>query len=300
MKQLRYAWKVLKKGAAGFDSDNCFRYSAALSFYTLFSIAPIVLISVYTAGLFADFNLQKEVTEQFSKLVGEKGAQGIEVLLESLQDQQQSYFQLIVGVVVLLFSATNIFIQMQGAFNEIYSVRPRQGRGLLKQVLARLISLGMIVSLGFVMIISLVLDSIIMTFKSYLESYFNNTAVLIIAITQNLVMMGLVWSVIFALFHFLPDVKIRKSFKLKGSFIITLLLFIGKFAIGWYIGNSHFNELGGASASIIILMLWVFYSSLIMFFGAELIKGMAKVSGVEFPASGYAVKVKSVKVEKDE
>lgn len=300
MNNLKYVWKVMKKGFAGFDGDNCFRYAAALSFYTLFSIAPIVMISIHAASFFAqDIDFQQEMSNQFERLVGEQGAQGVEVLMESLQDEKRSTFQLVIGVIILLFSATNIFIQLQGAFNDIYNVRPKQGKAIVKQVIDRLTSLGMILSLGFILIISLVLDSIIVSLKGYLSRIFEDATVVLITITENLIMLGIMIGVVYALFHFLPDVRIKKKFKLKGSTLIAVLLLIGKFGISWYIGNSRFSELGGASASIIILMLWVYYSSLILFLGAEMIKGMAKVSNVYLPASHYAVRVKSVTVDEE-
>lgn len=300
-KHLKRTWKILQSAGNDFGPDNCYSYSAALSFYTLFSIAPILLISIYVAGIFADdVNFQQEVIAQFESLIGTNGAQGVEVLLDNLENEDQSTFQLIVGIVVLIITATNIFIQMQSGFNNIYQVQPREGKAILKQVIDRAISLGMILSLGFVLIISLILDSLIITLKNSLGQQFGDITVNLLTLTENLILLAIIGGIIYALFHFLPDVRIPKRFKFRASAILATLLFIGKFGISWYIGNSRFSELGGASASIIILMLWVFYSSIILFFGAELIKGMSKVNDVHMRASHYAKKVKTVTVDKDE
>src|SRR5690606_14092972 len=180
-RRIKYGWQVFFEAIKGFVRNNCFRYSAALSFYTLFSIAPMVMISVHAASLLAaDVDFQGELINQFSELVGEQGAQGVEVLLENVDDDQATSFQLALGIIVLLFSATNIFVQLQNAFNDIYSVTTT-GRRFLKLVWDRVISLGIILSLGLVMILSLVLDSAIMLLQNYVLSLYPDLAVILIS-----------------------------------------------------------------------------------------------------------------------
>lgn len=293
MNQIKKSWKIIQKAGNNFIADGCFRFSAALSFYTLFSLAPAILIAIYTAGIFAsDIDFQQKIIAQISNLVGQDGAQGISVLLDTLQNQDQSAWRLIIGIVILLFSATNIFLQLSGAFNEIYRVKPKQGKGIIQETFDRLISLGMLISLGIVMVLSLILDSIVVGLRNFLSQHFTDAAITLFTVVENLVLLGLVTGVIYAMFTILPNVKIKKSFNFKASLIVTSLLFIGKFGIGWYIANSRFNELGGASASVIILMLWIYYSSLILFFGAELVKGMAIVNNVEFKPGKFARRVR--------
>lgn len=298
MDTILHIWKVIKGAFAGFLEDECIRYSAALSFFALFSLAPMVLIAVQVAGFLADdINFQQQLTEQFSQMVGQQGAQGITVLMESLERKDTNLVQLVTGVAVLIFSATSIFVQLQTSFNHIYSVRVKSDKSLIKQLINRLISLGMILSLGFIMIISLIIDSVIVMSESYLGIVFQGvTSTLVIAI-QYVVLVGMVFMIIYSLFNFLPDVDIKQEFKVKGAGAIAALLIAGKFGIGWYIGNSQFSELGGASASIIVLMVWIYYSSMIVFFGAELIKSMACVAEVELSPRRFAVKVKSVVVD---
>jgi membrane protein len=289
MTRLKNIYKIIVSAGSGFAADNCFRFSAALSFYTLFSLAPALLIAIYIAGIFAsNVDFRAELTQQLTAAVGENGAQGVEELLTVLQNEGDTTLQLIFGIGVLLFSATNIFIQIQGAFNEIYKVKPAEGKGIIKEVLNRLLSLGMLACLGLVMVSSLIIDSLIVALADYLRQYFPDWAINAFTVTENLILIFIIVGVIYALFHFLPDVKINHKFKFRGALIVTLLLFVGKFGIGWYIGNSQFNELGGASSSVIILMLWVYYSSLILFFGAELILAMAKHKDISFEAGSYA------------
>ncbi|MES2625058.1 MAG: YihY/virulence factor BrkB family protein [Pseudomonadota bacterium] len=294
---IKYAFRVLVRTVKNFTGDYCFRYSASLSFYTLFSIAPMVMVSVHAAGILAsDIDFQGELIRQFTNLVGERGAEGVTVLIDTLEDEETTGFQLMIGTVVLAFSATNIFVQLQSAFNEIFSV-VSSGRGWIKKILDRVISLGIILSLGLVMMVSLVIDSAVVLLQAWLIAMFPDIAVIFISLIQYLVLALLATAEIYALLHFLPDVHIPTKYKLRGCVFITLLLVFGKSAIGWYIGNSQFNELGGASASVIVLMLWIYYSSLIVFFGAELIKSMATIDNVVLRPKRYASKVESVLVE---
>lgn len=300
MKQIKYVWKVLKLAVPSFLADRCFRFSAALSFYTLFSIAPLILLAIYIAGIFADDAVVRDqVTSQFENLIGVQGASGVRTLIDTLHREDQNTFSLIAGIGILLYSATNIFIQIQTSFNEIFMVKAIEGKSFKKLVIDRLISLGMVLSLGFIMIISLILDSIVVTFIDFLSEAFDELSVAMAMIAQYGLILILVYGVIYALIRFLPDVIIPKNFIFKGSLITALLLLVGKFGIGWYIGNSNFSQLGGASSGVIILMLWVYYSSIILFFGGELIKAMAKVSDVYISSTRYAKRIKYVEL-KDE
>lgn len=269
------------------------RNAAALSFYALFSIAPIVLLATYIAGTLAsDINFQREITEQFSCLVGDRAAQGVEVLLSTLDQQEQTRFQLVVGVAILVFSATNIFGHVQNTFNEIYQVQPIPSSGVIKHVIDRVVSLGIIISLGFLLIVSLVIDSLVLAFHNYLFELLDTAAVIVVQALQMLVC--LITAVIYAMFHILPDVYLPRRRKLQGTLVVAVMLLLGKYGIGLYIGNSRLSELGGASASVLILMLWIYYTSIILFFGAQVIRVMADMDGVYLEPRRYVARVRTV------
>lgn len=292
---IRYSFEVAKSALVGLFGDKCLRSSAALSFYALFSMAPMVYLAVYIASLLAaDVDFQHQITDQFSSLLGDKAAEGMTVLLDSLETEKQSRFQLLAGLAVLAFSATNIFVQVQGTFNEIFGVQPRTGAGLIKQVIDRVISLGIILSLGFLLIISLVLDSFVIAFSDYLFSVFNDAALIVVQLLQTLLLVTLVTGVIYAMFEFLPDVYLQRRHKIIGSVLVAGMLLLGKYAISVYIGSSRLSELGGASASVIVLMLWIYYTSLILFLGAEVIKAVADVDGAKLIPRRYATRVRKV------
>lgn len=291
----RYVFHVAKGALVGLFSDKCLRSSAALSFYALFSMAPLVYVAVYIASLLAsDVDFQQQITQQFSSLLGDKAAEGMTVLLDSLDTRDQSRFQLFIGLGVLAFSATNIFVQVQGTFNEIFGVQPRTGAGLIKQIVDRVVSLGIILSLGFLLIVSLVLDSLVLAFSDYLFAVLNDAAVIVIQLLQVFLMIALMAGVIYAMFAFLPDVYLTRRHKVIGSVLVAVMLLLGKYAISLYIASSRLSELGGASASVIVLMLWIYYTSLILFLGAEVIKAVADVDGTTLTPRRYATRVRTV------
>lgn len=294
---LRYVQLVAKNAITGVFRDKCLRSSAALSFYALFSIAPMVYVAIYVASLVAsDVDFQQQITTQFAGLVGERAAEGMTVLMDSLRTEEQTRFQLFAGLAVLVFSATNIFIQVQGTFNEVFGVRPRAGAGLVKQILDRVISLGIILSLGFLLIVSLILDSVVLAFSDYLFSVLNDAAVVIVQLLQVLLIIVLVTGVIYAMFQFLPDVHLNTRHKLIGSSLVAVMLLLGKYAISVYIASSRLSELGGASASVIVLMLWIYYTSLILFVGAEVIRAVADADGEQLVPRRYATLIRTVVV----
>lgn len=298
IRALKFAFTVFGRAALRLVRENCMRNAAALSFYALFSIAPIVLLATYVAGVLAsDVNFQQEISQQFSRLTGDRAAQGVEVLLSTLDQQEQTRFQLVIGVAVLLFSATNIFGQVQNTFNEIYQVQPRPSAGVIKHVIDRVLSLGIIISLGFLLIVSLVLDSLVLTFHDYLFDLLNAAAVIVVQALQMLVLVFLITSVIYAMFHILPDVYLPARRKLQGSLVVAVMLLVGKYGIGLYIANSRLSELGGASASVLILMLWIYYTSIILFFGAQVIRVMTDMDGVYLQPRRYAARVRSMIVD---
>src|SRR5690554_4549820 len=256
--------RVILNSVTSFIEDRCFQYSAAVSFYTLFSLAPIVSILIYVAGIFAD---DAAVTEELhfylSQFFSQESVEGVMLLVETLQSTGKNLISLIVGIAILVFSATNLFIQIKDSFNEILKVKPKEGKGFIKALVDRGISFGMIIFLGLGLILSLLIDSILITFFDFLSTYFDTSNLVFAGIGGNLITLLIVFIAVLLMFYFLPDVSIKRRLLIKGSLITAFLLFLGKFIVGWIIANSSFNELTGASASIIILMLWIYYSSMI-------------------------------------
>lgn len=270
-------FQITKSSISDFIDDNGFQYSAAVSFYTLFSLAPIVVIAVSLGGIFAgNDNVLNELTQFLNENIGPESAEAVLLLIQNIQTETGNVFVLVVSIGFLIVSATTVFVQLKDAFNRIFNVRPIEGVGLSKLLIDRLIAFGMIVLLGVAMVFSLLLDSVLAGLSNLLLSNFESAQLLMVGLGSNLLTLVLIFFAILVMFTFLPDVKIRKWPLLAGSLVTTLLLVIGKFGVGMIIGTSSLNDLTGASSSVIILMLWVYYSCIIIFFGIELVKTLAE------------------------
>ncbi|MAO63476.1 MAG: hypothetical protein CL666_00600 [Balneola sp.] len=301
MKFLKHIVQLTAQAVSDFIEDNGFMYSAAVSFYTLFSLAPIVLISVYVSGFFVgNENVLNELSGFLTSTIGQESTEAVMLLIETIQTDTQNVFYLLISIVFLIISATTVFIQFKDSFNRIFKVRPHTDVGIIKIVMDRLIAFGMIVLLGFSMIASLILDSLLAGLSHLLLANFESAQLFMVSAGNNLLTLLLIFLAVLTTFYFLPDVKIKKKPLLVGSFITTLLLVIGKFGVGMIIGNSSLNQLSGASSSVIILMLWVYYSSIIIFFGIELVKTLAEAWEGEIKAGKYAQKLKLVEMSEQE
>jgi membrane protein len=283
------------KAINAFIEDNGFQYSAAVSFYTLFSLAPIVMISVYTAGIFVgNASVMKELTEFLNETVGSSSAEAVMLLVETIQTDSSNVLYLIISIGFLVVSATTVFVQFKDSFNRIFMVVTKPDVGFLKTILDRIIAFGMIVLLGVALIASLVLDTILVALFDLLSSQFEWANLIMASVGSNLITMVMIFVAILLMFYILPDVYVRWKALIYGSLVTTILLILGKFGVGMVIGNSPLNQLSGASSSIIILMLWVYYSSIIIFFGIELVKALGEKGDREIKAGKYARRIKMV------
>lgn len=298
MEFIRNTVEIISKAIDGFIDDNCFQYSAAVSFYTLFSLAPIVLITVYIAGLFAgNESIMGELTFFLNETVGAENTEAVMLLVETIQADTRNLLYLILSFGFLLISATTVFVQFKDSFNRIFRVVPRKEAGFLKVLLDRAVSFGMILLLGLAMIFSLIVDSVLIGLYDLISKNYESSSVVMTSIGGNILTFIMIFFAILTMFYVLPDVKARRKPWIIGSLITAILLVIGKFGVGMIIGNSSLNELTGASSSIIILMLWVYYSSIIVFFGVELVKAMAEHGDNEIRAGRFARKMKMVETD---
>ena len=303
MNFLKKAGQTFLKAINAFLEDNGFQDSAAVSFYTLFSLAPIVMISVYLAGFFiGDGSVLNELTRFLNETVGEESSEAVLLLVETIKTESQNEFYFIISIFFLIVSSTTVFIQFKDSFNRIFRVRAKPEVAYSKILLDRLVAFGMILLLGVAMIVSLILDSLIAGFFDLLLADFESAQILLVGLGSNLLTIAMIFFAILMMFSILPDVKMKWKPLIYGSLITTILLVVGKFGVGMIIGNSSLNKLSGASSSVIILMLWVYYSSIIVFFGIELVKALAEATQGEIKANRFARKIKMVEtsVNKEE
>jgi len=270
---------MVKEAFTDWNEDNAPRLGAALSYYTIFSIAPLLLISIAVAGLaFGADAAQGRVVAQIQGLVGRTAAEAIQGMLESARKPGQGLVATVFGAATLLFGAGGAFNELRGALDVIWEIPPRKGGGLLAMIRERLASFAMVLVVGFLLLVSLVISAGISAFE--VKGTFPGSGV-VLQVVNNGVSLAVI-TVLFALiFKYLPDAHPPVAWKdiWVGALITAALFTLGKYAIGFYLGRSSVASAYGAAGSVVLLLVWVYYSAQILFFGAELTQVYARRHG---------------------
>ncbi|WP_207533551.1 YihY/virulence factor BrkB family protein [Desertivirga arenae] len=292
-------WQVLVGSFNGFMDDRCLKLCAALSYYTLFSLAPMLLMLIYLAGkIYGEDAFKGKVFEEMNGFIGPEAALQVQEIIQNAAIKQNSTWAIVVGTVTLFLGATGVFLEIQDSINLIWRVKAKPEKGWLKMITNRLLSFSMIASLGFLLIVSLVVNGIITALSDRLQVYFPDITILIMLL--NLALTFFVLTALFSIiFKFLPDVKIQWKYVRAGAFFTALLFMIGRYVISLYIEKVGPGTTYGAAGSIIVILVWIYYSAAILYFGAEFTQVYTeKYCGRIEPAS-YAVHLKQIEVEKD-
>ncbi|SHM59626.1 YihY/virulence factor BrkB family protein [Chitinophaga sp. CF418] len=301
IKKIKTFWHILKQTFHDFMDDKVLKLSAALSYYTVFSIAPMLIVIITLCDVF----LGKEAIEgsiygQIKTMVGSQAALQIQQMIKNAALSGDSGWATIVGIVTLVIGATSVFGEIQDSINFIWQLKAKPKNGLLKMLLNRLLSFSIVISLGFILMVSLALNGIIALFSHQLSIFFPQVTIVLVYII-NLVLTFVIISVLFAIiFKVLPDAKVQWKHVIIGAVTTAILFMIGKFAIGMYLGSSKVGTAYGAAGSIVIILLWVYYSAIILYFGAEFTQVYVQHFGGRIRPNEYAVYVKEVPVETDE
>jgi membrane protein len=276
MKQIKKYFHVLKDAAAGFSQDNCAKLSAALSYYTIFAIGPMLVIVISLSAIFYGRDaVQGRLYGQIKDLIGSDAALQVQDIIKNSQHSNKGVIGTVIGTVILVIGATGIFTEIQDSINFIWSLRAKPKRGIIKYLINRLLSFSLIVSLGFLLIVSLVISALLDVLSDRLTHFFPHTTVYIFLVV-NLVIIFTIISLLFAIiFKVLPDGKIKWKDAFVGAAFTSILFIIGKAAIGFYLGRSNLGATYGTAASVIVILTWVYYTSLILYFGAEFTKSFA-------------------------
>lgn len=254
------------------NEDRPFELAAALAYYTLFSLAPMLVIAVSVAGFFFGREAaQNQIVETLSGFVGKDAGLVIQTMIENAGKQQttDSIFAMLVGVVLLLFGAGGVVGQLQSSLNMIWGVEPKSGRGAIDFIKERFISYGMVLGVGFLLLVSLVVSAALSAFDRFLGGAAPGAG-LLLQVIHFIVSLGLIAFMFAAIYRFMPDGRIAWKDVVVGGILTALLFNVGKFFIGLYLGQSSVTSVYGAAGSLVTLLLWIYYSSLIFFFGAEL------------------------------
>ncbi len=267
---LRNLWTLLRAAAIEWYNDNTFRLSAALAFYTIFSMAPILLIAVAVAGMWFDqATTQRHVLREIEALVGAEGARAVAPVLLRVRPESQSLGAALLGFLLLGIGSTAVFAELQSALNWIWDVqaKPRPGylRGLIQD---RLESFAIVLAVGFLLLVSLVLSAGLSAAQEFMETHYQPIPAIwrVVHLVTAYVMTAGLFALIY---RFLPDVKLTWRDVAIGALATAALFTVGKQLIGLYLGRAAFASEYGAAGSFVVLLIWVYYSALICFFGAE-------------------------------
>lgn len=273
MKSLKKFFHILKGTASAFSQDNCIKLSASLSYYTIFSIGPLLVIIISLSAIFYGREaVQGRLYGQISGLIGSEAAVQIQEIIKKSQNGNKSLIGTVVGTVVLVIGATGIFTEIQDSINYIWSLRAKPKRGIIKFLINRLLSFSLIVSLGFLLLVSLVVSALLGILSDRLTLYFPDTTVYIFYVLNQIIILVIITVLFATIFKVLPDGKIKWKDAFIGAGFTAVLFIIGKAGIGYYLGKSNLGATYGAAASVIIILTWVYYTSIILYFGAEFTK----------------------------
>jgi len=299
MKNVKLYFSVLKESFGEFMNDNGLKLSAALSYYTIFSLAPMLLVIISVFSIFFGRDaIQGELFGQIRGLVGSSAALQLQEILKNAELSNKSGVAAALGIGTLLIGATGVFAEMQDSINYIWAIKSKPKKGWLQYLKNRLVSFSLILTLGFLLVVSLGASALVDVLSNRLERYFSEASVVLFYIVN----LGLVLTIITALFtvifKVLPDGELRWKECIVGAAFTAILFLIGKFLISFYLGKSDLGAAYGTSASIVILLTWIYYSSIILYFGAEFTKVYAKLDGIGITPNKHAVVV--VRKEIDE
>lgn len=299
MKLLSALPGILKKSASAFNDDEGLKLSASLSYYTIFSIAPFLMIIISIAGVaFGRQAVEGRVYGQIRTLIGSDAAMQIQNIIANVQLKDHGIWGLIIGTVILILGATGVFTEMQGSINYIWSVKTKPKKGLLKLIIDRLVSFSLIIGIAFILLVTLIVNSLMDVLFSRLENFFANTSVYLLYALNIIIIFAVITALFTVIFKVLPDAKIRWKDSLAGACFTALLFIVGKFIIGLYIGNSNLGATYGAVTSIFVILVWVYYTSIILYFGAEFTKIYSRELGEGITPSEQAVYI--IKTESKE
>lgn len=295
---LKGVWTILKQTGHDFVNTRITRMSAALAYYTVFSIAPMLILIISLAAIFYGRNaIEGSIYGEMKSFVGNDAALQIQELIKKATIKQGNAFASGASIIALVIGATTVFGEIQDSINLIWGLKAKPKRGLIKMLLNRLLSFSIIVSLSFILLVSLIISTVLDVLVDKLVHAFPGIEVQI-AYGLNLLITFLIITLLFGMiFKVLPDAKIKWRDVLTGAITTALLFMLGKFGISFYLGTRNIGNTYGAAGSIIIILLWVYYSAIILYFGAAFTKHYAQYKGRRIYPNDYAVWTEHIETE---
>ncbi|MBC8064412.1 MAG: YihY/virulence factor BrkB family protein [Chlorobia bacterium] len=276
---------LFKAAFAAWREDQTPVLGAALAYYTVFSLAPLLIIAIAVAGMvFGEEAARGQIAHQISQMIGPDAAKGVEGMIQGAANKSSGVLATVIGIATLVLGASGVFGQLQAAMNQIWDVEPKAKGGFLKLIKDRFLSLTMVMGTCFLLLVSLLISAGLSSMTTLIGGEAESWSGLLL-VADLLVSIGVVTVLFTALFKLLPDTPISWRDCWFGGFVTALLFALGKILIGLYIGRSGMASSYGAAGSLLVILLWVYYSSQILFFGAELTKAFSEKFGSRATAS---------------
>ena len=280
----------MKKAAIDFNDDNGFKLAASLSYSMIFSMAPLLIVVISLAGIFwGQQAVEGRIYQQIKDLVGVSPAVQIQDIIRNIQQSNHSVTGAVVGGAILVVGATGVFTEIQGSINLIWCIQTKPKKGWLKFLMNRLLSFSLIVAFGFISMVALVVNSLMDVLSDDLKKFFSHLTVYLFYIVNFALSLAAVVILFMVVFRILPDAIIKWWDAFVGALFTGILFMLGKALIGLYLGHSNITHLYGAAASIVVILTWVYYSSIILYYGAEFTRSYAILSGGGIRPSPQAV-----------
>ena len=292
---LRDIGKAFRDTFKSFGEHKITKLSSSLAYYTVFSMGPLLIMIISLCGLFLEREaVEGKIQEQLAGFVGSESADQLQDVIRNASLAGKSKLAVIIGSITLLLGATTVFAEIQDSINSIWGLKAKPKKGWLKMLKNRVLSFSIIVSLGFLLLVSLAISTLVDVLNDSLNARFPDVAVAVLYIVNLLVTFIITTTIFAVIFKVLPDAKIQWQHVWAGAIITAILFMIGKLLISLYISRANIGNTYGAAGSLVIFILWVYYSSMILYLGALFTKQYAMIRGQAIMPSRYAVKTETV------
>nr|MBI1229640.1 YihY family inner membrane protein [Cytophagales bacterium] len=293
-------FKIIIDSVKDFTSNDSITFAASTAFYTIFSLPALLIIVLNIGATFYSKNdVREELLNQIGSLIGEDSVETLDQIMQSVTLNDQVFWSQMVGIAILVFSATTVFVSLQNGINHIWHIKPKPERGLLKFAVNRFLSFSMVASIGFLLIVSLVADAVLVIVLNYFSDLFNENMLIFAGIANVILAQSLMVLVFGLMYKILPDARVNWKDVWLGAFVTMLLFALGKYLIGVYLGNAAVGNYYGTAGSLVIVLVWVYYSVVIFLFGAQITYYIAENVGGNIIPSSQAVKVELMELEGD-
>ncbi len=300
-KFIQQTWGLLKETFNGFTEDKLPRLAGSLAYFTVFSMGPLLVVIIsFCSVFFKREAIEGKVYGILQNFLGNDTALQLQEIIKNASVGDKGTIAAIIGIITLLIGATTVFAEIQDSINSIWGIKPRPKHGLVKIIINRLLSFSVVVGLAFILLVSLVVTGIIESINGRLKEHFPDVTIYVFYAVNLLLTVGASMLIFAVIFKVLPDAKIKWKDVGTGALVTALLFLGGKFLISLYISGTNIGSTYGTAGSLVIILAWIYYSSLILYIGAEFTKAYTVKYGSAIYPNSYAVTTKEVEIETNE